>query len=128
MTNYPIPYIDSCEQPHSQTPPPVPHSVPVGFSQYCRTCQPFFGHPHSGWCRYHEVFVSGLHNCPDYEMRCCEEENIEPIDQPNENKTDIATAEDNYEDAAPTLLTQLANMKRHMRSRRRRKRRIAMED
>lgn len=52
---------------------PQPHSVSIGFTQHCRTCQPFWGHPHAGWCRYHELFVDGLHNCPDWELRQAEE-------------------------------------------------------
>ena len=120
----PLPYIDSCEQPHILYVAP-PHSIPIGFAQYCRACQPYWGFPDQGFCRYHEVYVSGLHSCPDWELRCCEEENVEPFDQSNQKKASGTPAEDDQPD---TLLTQLADMKRRMRSRRRRKRRIAAGD
>ena len=121
MTNLPVfPYTDSCEQPHTQN-VPSPHLVSVGFDQRCRTCQPYWGTSHSGFCRYHEVFVSGLHNCPDWELRICEP------DMPDENENGDNETE-NMLPVSNDLLTQLADMKRRMRHRRRRKRRIATED
>ena len=120
MTNYPaLPYVDSCEQPHNQIPTPTPYRTPVGFAQYCRTCQPYFGYAHSGFCRYHEVYVNGLHNCPDYELRCCEPD--VPVERENNETRETRPESDD-------LLTQLADMKRRMRSRRRRKRRVAAGD
>lgn len=65
-----------------------PHSQVISPEVHCRSCLGFWGWPvFGGWCREHEVYVSGWYSCPDWTLRSF---NIPEETEPGEEEPDEA--------------------------------------